>query len=403
MAKTAATPKVETPAGRDGEKAKNKPKPTRKRRPKRQRENKQTDDREHEPNANDDAGTPPPSRRRGRPAAPEDVSKDVIYAKGAAAQTMTNPGNLLYYRLCDERFEEWSALKSNDRQRGVICREIVDTFLATGGVFRNREGGVLDRAVAATKTKDRLRQIAKPKLRPTGFGEDDVVFCPGAANFLYPGNLKFKKHCESLVLSYWKDLSAENSRRHTRPPHQVKIIEDCIAFIEDKGAKFRDPNLNVLSRKEIVDKIASRFRDLKKSLNNANKAAAGQRTGGFTSVKSVVTEKKRKAKAKKGGEEKNKGGGGPDGAYQAFMAQYSWNSALADAADAHGKGEGGHAIMGRHMGAMREELEGVCGADLCAELTAARSKKRKSTKQKPAKRKRAPPAPKVEALQTQEV
>ncbi|EJK45049.1 hypothetical protein THAOC_36361, partial [Thalassiosira oceanica] len=106
------------------------------------------------------------------------------------------------------------------------------------------------------------------------------------------------------------------------------------------------------------------------------------------------TEKKRKAKAKKGGEEKNKGGGGPDGAYQAFMAQYSWNSALADAADAHGKGEGGHAIMGRHMGAMREELEGVCGADLCAELTAARSKKRKSTKQKPAKRKRAPPAPK---------
>lgn len=332
-----------------------------------------------------------------------DTSRDVLYARGAAAQTMDNPGNLLYYRLCDERFEEWSALKSNDRQRGVICRDIVDTFLATGGVFRNKEGGVMDRAVAATKTKDRLRQIAKPKLRPTGFGEDDVVFCPGAANFLYPGNLKFKKHCESLALSYWKDLSAEGSRRHTRFPHQVKIIDDCIAFIEGRGAKFRDPNLNVLSRKEIVDKIASRFRDLKKSLNKANKAAAGQRAGGFTSVKSVVTEKKRKAKANKGGEEKSKGGGGPDGAYQAFMAQYSWNSALADAADAHGKGEGGHAIMGRHMGAMREELEGVCGADLCAELTAARSKKRKSTKQKPAKRKRAPPAPKVEVVQTQEV
>lgn len=91
MAKTAATPKVETPAGRDGEKAKNKPKPTRKRRPKRQRENKQTDDREHEPNANDDAGTPPPSRRRGRPAAPEDVSKDVIYAKGAAGERYIQP------------------------------------------------------------------------------------------------------------------------------------------------------------------------------------------------------------------------------------------------------------------------------------------------------------------------
>ena len=85
MAKTAATPpKAETPAGRDGGMAKTEPKP-RKMRSKRQRANK-TDDREHETNANDDAGTAPPPRRRGRPAAPEDTSKDVIYAKGAAGE-----------------------------------------------------------------------------------------------------------------------------------------------------------------------------------------------------------------------------------------------------------------------------------------------------------------------------
>ena len=340
---------------------------------------------------------------------------------------MTNPGNLLYYRLCDEKFEEWSALKSNDRHRGVICRDIVETFLATGGVFRTKEGGVMDRSVAATKTKDRLRQIAKPKLRPTGFGEEDVVFCPGeflafkrgygaslsfcasptnplndigAANFLYPGNLKFKKHCESLNKTYWGDLSVDVSRRHTRLPHQAKIIEDCIEFVHNKGGKFRDPNLNELSRKVTIDKIASRFRDLKKGLTKAKKmaedaTAGGERkTGGLTRVKSVVTEKKRKAK----GEGKN-ADLGPDSAYQSFMAQYSWNSTLADAADTHGKG--GSEIFGRHMEAMREELEKACGTDLYNELSAARSKKRKSAKQKPNKRKRA--EPKVDAVHTQAV
>ena len=88
MVKTAATPKVGTPAGRDGGKVKTEPKP-RQRRQKRQRQNKQTDDtvdREHQSNAVN-AGTPPPtSPRRGRPAAPEDTSKDVLYAKGAAGE-----------------------------------------------------------------------------------------------------------------------------------------------------------------------------------------------------------------------------------------------------------------------------------------------------------------------------
>jgi len=81
--------------------------------------------------------------------------------------------------MVDDRYEEWSELKSNDRQRGVICRDIVESFLSTGGVFRTKTGEVMDQTVAATKTKDRLRQIAKPKLRPTGFGEEDVVFTAG--------------------------------------------------------------------------------------------------------------------------------------------------------------------------------------------------------------------------------
>ena len=92
---------------------------------------------------------------------------------------MTNPGNLLYYRLTNERFDEWSALKNHDPRKGAICGEIVDAFLATGGVFRSKTGVPLDRMAAENKTKDRLRQIAKPKLRPTGFGEDDVVFATG--------------------------------------------------------------------------------------------------------------------------------------------------------------------------------------------------------------------------------
>ena len=226
----------------------------------------------------------------------------------------------------------------------------------------------------------------------------------GAANFLYPGNAKFKKLCEGYVSAYWKDF-VDGSRRHTRPPHQVKIIDDLMANVADRGGKFRDPELKELSRKQIVDKIASRFRDLKKAQKKktAETDAVGQRTG-FTRVKSVVTKRKRKAKADDGGEKGQDGAGtdlGPDGAHRAFLAQYSWNTALADAADIHGRGGGGHEIVGRYMNAMREELEEACGADLCDELRSGRSKKRRSTKKKTAKRK--PAEPKVEAIKTQAV
>ena len=97
----------------------------------------------------------------------------------STAQTMTNPGNLFYYRLGNERFDEWSALKSHDPGKKAICGEIIDAIEAKGGVFRSKTGGVLSRLAAENKTKDRMRQIAKPKLRPTGFGEDDVVFATG--------------------------------------------------------------------------------------------------------------------------------------------------------------------------------------------------------------------------------
>jgi len=87
---------------------------------------------------------------------------------------------------------------------------VVDAITATGGKFRKQTGGVMNRADAIKKTTDRFRQIAKPKLRPTGFGDDDVVFAKGAANFLYQGNVKWRQLCDGYVLSYYRDLVDED-------------------------------------------------------------------------------------------------------------------------------------------------------------------------------------------------
>lgn len=238
-----------------------------------------------------------------------DTSKDVLYAKGAAAQTSTNPGNLLFYKLCEERYDEYTTLaKNNDPHRHVVAGEVVDAITATGGKFRKQTGGVMNRADAIKKTTDRFRQIAKPKLRPTGFGDDDVVFAKGAANFLYQGNAKWRQLCDGYVLSYYRDLVDEDGNvildgkkknvdttmgtlvcsqqdskhqrqskngkfkkgnklfKRTRPQYQYEIIDEIINIIHGRGGVFRDEMLNVLSNEDAGARVHARFKDLKKQL-----------------------------------------------------------------------------------------------------------------------------------------
>ena len=114
-------------------------------------------------------------RKVGRPSkSNKDTRNDVLYAKGAAAQTMTNPGNLLYYQLCEQRYNEFTQLNDIGSKK-QLCREVVDTITATGGCFRGVTGARLKCKAAVDKTYDRFRQIGKPKLRPTGFTDNDVV------------------------------------------------------------------------------------------------------------------------------------------------------------------------------------------------------------------------------------
>ena len=101
--------------------------------------------------------------------------KDVIYAKGGAAQHMQNAGNLYFYQLCESRYDEYTKLENQPQRRNILISEIVDAVLATGGIFRTISGDKMTRKNAMIKTKDRMRQIGKPKIRPMGFGENDVV------------------------------------------------------------------------------------------------------------------------------------------------------------------------------------------------------------------------------------
>ena len=41
-----------------------------------------------------------------------DTSNDVLYAKGGASQRMTNPGNLYFYQLCEESYDEYISTKA---------------------------------------------------------------------------------------------------------------------------------------------------------------------------------------------------------------------------------------------------------------------------------------------------
>ena len=138
---------------------------------------------------------------------------------------MTNPGNLLFYDLCDERYEEWASVKPMDRRKGAICLEIVDAFEATGGVFRSKTGEVLDRSAAKYKAKERLRHIGKPKLRPVGFGEEDVVFAQGEISDSLCQVLYLRAHPS---LTHRSPTNERLSRRlcHVSLPWKCKIQKD---------------------------------------------------------------------------------------------------------------------------------------------------------------------------------
>jgi hypothetical protein len=131
---------------------------------------------------------------------------DVLTLKGAAAQQTTHPGNLIYYQLCEERFAEYES--SSQQQRREICHEIATSIVKKrGGVFRKYNGSKMDEKAAITKTKDRMRQIQKPKIvPPENVGEHDVVFKVGAANHLFPGNAKWRALLDKYVQRYWPEL-----------------------------------------------------------------------------------------------------------------------------------------------------------------------------------------------------
>mmetsp|Transcript_31863 Transcript_31863/g.54359 ORF Transcript_31863/g.54359 Transcript_31863/m.54359 type:complete len:594 (+) Transcript_31863:108-1889(+) len=218
-----------------------------------------------------------------------DGSNDVIYARGAAAQTTTHPGNLYFYQLCEERHDEFAALDVKDTQsRKKIMADIVDKIMESGGKFRNQNGGVLPRRAAMEKTRDRLRQISKPKFRPTGFGENDVVFCRGAALFLYPGNARWRDLVDGHARAYFYNLLPDGTdpkatdiikfrkkngkfkkgntvyRMKDRFPHRTEIAEKIMQIIHDRGGKFLDADHDEVCREEVLMKIHSRFKDLKK-------------------------------------------------------------------------------------------------------------------------------------------
>mmetsp|Transcript_21571 Transcript_21571/g.46920 ORF Transcript_21571/g.46920 Transcript_21571/m.46920 type:complete len:535 (+) Transcript_21571:38-1642(+) len=227
-----------------------------------------------------------------------DSTKDVLYARGAAAQIITNPGNLYFYQLCEERYDEFTNFQAKDPQRRIVAGKVVDSILASGGVFRKVSGGIMSRPKAIDKTRDRMRQIGKPKFRPTGFGENDVVSVKGAAVHLYPGNAKWHALVDGFVLSYYRDLVSDgtdtplhspqrerqngNSRYSGRfqkgvkgesrlPSHKNEIIDEVLRIIHSRGGKFLDEMLNELTNDEAAFKTSTRFKDVKKLLVNGTK------------------------------------------------------------------------------------------------------------------------------------
>jgi len=211
-------------------------------------------------------------RGRGRPTSKSDDSKDVLFLKGAAAQQTKHSANLTYYALCEERYDEYAALPDNHPSKAEICRGIVGEVLRSGGKFRTPTGGTMTHASALQKTKDRMRQIAKPKIRPDNVNENDVVFTRGANNHLYAGNTKWRLLLDQYVTRFYRDFIANGMKDREgaskrRPQYQIDIINEVVSIIRKRGGTFRrGETLEALTDDEIIKKNVARFKDLKKEL-----------------------------------------------------------------------------------------------------------------------------------------
>eukprot|EP00584_Thalassiosira_punctigera_P008505 CAMPEP_0172532704 /NCGR_PEP_ID=MMETSP1067-20121228/5660_1 /TAXON_ID=265564 ORGANISM="Thalassiosira punctigera, Strain Tpunct2005C2" /NCGR_SAMPLE_ID=MMETSP1067 /ASSEMBLY_ACC=CAM_ASM_000444 /LENGTH=521 /DNA_ID=CAMNT_0013317253 /DNA_START=124 /DNA_END=1685 /DNA_ORIENTATION=- len=223
---------------------------------------------------------------------------DVLSVRGAAAQIMTHPGNLHFYELCEGRYDDW--FQATNERRRAICAEVVEAISAKGGTFRKKTGGKMKHTDALEKTRDRMRQIGRPKVRPPeeGFGPEDVVFTRGTANYSYPGNAKWRALVDKYISSYYRDLVDEKNlifgngpkgataillkpqfkksktdgrflkggAGRRRPLYQHEIADEIVSIIHSRGGKFRDKMLNELTHEEALEKTHSRFKDLKKEL-----------------------------------------------------------------------------------------------------------------------------------------
>jgi hypothetical protein len=143
---------------------------------------------------------------------------DVLTLRGAAAQQTQHPGNLFFYSLCEDRFNEYDKIltctdRSNKlyeiqkKSRRIICEDIVDTVINQPGCFRMWNGSLMSTNQATTKTQERMRQIGKPKLvPPSNVSDNDVVFCAGATNHLFLGNAKLRSLMDEYETQYWPEL-----------------------------------------------------------------------------------------------------------------------------------------------------------------------------------------------------
>ena len=196
------------------------------------------------------------------PYAPEDV----LVLIGGAAQTTTHPGNLHFYKLCEDRFDEYKSLPDDCPRRQDICIEIIERC----GTFRKQNFRPMTLADALSKCQSRMRQIARPKKKgKSHVGENDVVFTVGGTNHLYPGNAKFGALCDEYFDRYWPNLLSHQINKNRgpifkKPEYQDAILKELVQKINQKGGVFRGTSLRVMSDEDAYFKIHTRFKDMKK-------------------------------------------------------------------------------------------------------------------------------------------
>jgi hypothetical protein len=218
-------------------------------------------------------------------------TNNVLTLKGGAAQQTTHPGNLYYYGLCEEYYPKYQAcLQENDndeneiqRKRSVekVCNAVVEKVQQNGGgIFRNYKGRPMQHKQAVEKTRDRFRQIARPKrVAPTSVSQNDVVWVVGGTNHLFEGNTKCRELIDSYVTKYWPNVYTTSttdtrvedededdppSPKRSIPQYQLDIIEEIVDTIHKTGGRFLGYSLRPLSSAAVKEKIHKRFRDLKR-------------------------------------------------------------------------------------------------------------------------------------------